>query len=214
MDDLPGGMKYSDQATIGLISMLEDEESPSQRSLAKRIGVALGLTNSLLKRCIRKGFIKVSQAPAKRYSYYVTPRGFSEKSRLVAEYLTTSLSFFRQAKEEYAQIFRDLETQGRKRVALYGIGELAEIAQLAAQESGVELMYVIQPGSNQEFLGDLDVVNSLDVLERENLDAVVVACAQTPQAAYDLLREQLGDRNIYAPSLLHISTGKYTEASS
>ena len=59
----------------------------TQRHLADRLGVALGLANSYLRRCARKGLIKITQAPDNRYLYYLTPQGFTEKTRLTARYL-------------------------------------------------------------------------------------------------------------------------------
>lgn len=207
-------IKLSDQATLGLLSVLETEETPTQRTLANRIGVALGLTNSLLKRCINKGLVKVSQAPTKRFRYYVTPKGFSEKSRLVAEYLTVSLSFFRQAKDEYGLIFKKLKLQGHKRFALYGLGELTEIAQIVAKENDIELVCVIQFGSNQNIFGSLKVKNSIDAKQLDLIDGVIITCANAPQNAYDLMSEHMDESKIYAPSLLHISHTKKNENSS
>jgi hypothetical protein len=59
------------------------------------LGIALGLVNAYLKRCAKAGLIKIKQAPSSRYSYYLTPKGFVEKSRLTATYLSQSMSFFR-----------------------------------------------------------------------------------------------------------------------
>ena len=47
---------------------------------------------------MKKGFVKAKAAPYKRYAYYLTPKGFNEKSRLVAQYLEVSLDFFRTAR--------------------------------------------------------------------------------------------------------------------
>src|SRR5436190_22361295 len=75
-----------------------DDGAQSQRRIAEELGIALGLVNAYLKRCVKKGFVKVSQAPARRYAYYLTPNGFAEKSRLTVQYLSDSFAFFRQAK--------------------------------------------------------------------------------------------------------------------
>jgi len=79
--------------TLELLEAIEARSDVTQRHLADRLGVALGLANSYLKRCARKGLIKVHQAPANRYLYYLTPQGFAEKARLTGEYLTSSLDF-------------------------------------------------------------------------------------------------------------------------
>src|SRR4030081_2194889 len=85
---------------LGLLESVERGGAQSQRRLASERGVALGLVNAYLKRCITKGLVKVSGAPARRYAYYLTPHGFTEKSRLTGEYLSASLLLFRQAKKD------------------------------------------------------------------------------------------------------------------
>lgn len=206
-DDMRDGLKLADRATLSLLSVLEDDGHETQRGLAVRIGVALGLTNSLLKRAVHKGLVKVKDVPAKRLAYYVTPKGFSEKSRLVAEYLTSSLTFFRQAREEYTELYTQAQGRGHQRIALYGVGELAEIAILSAQEAQVELSGMVHTGSNQATFSGLPVFNSLDAALADHVDAVVITTADNPQAAYDHLVAQLGAERVFAAPMLHISRG-------
>jgi DNA-binding MarR family transcriptional regulator len=78
--------------TLELLEAIEEKSDVTQRRLARELGVALGLANSYLKRCERKGLVKIHKAPANRYLYYLTPKGFAEKSRLTAEYLSASFS--------------------------------------------------------------------------------------------------------------------------
>jgi hypothetical protein len=206
-DNLPDGLKLSDQATLGLLSALEYEQSITQRGLATRIGVALGLTNSLLKRAVHKGLVKVRQAPAKRFVYYVTPKGFGEKSRLVAKYLSSSLSFFRQVKDEYGQVFEIIKSRGIERVVLYGTGELAEIAVLAAHEQGIEVQYIVQKGSNLEQFCGYPVRHNLNDLPDDSIEAVVITSIDESQSVYDKLRAEVSDLIIYSAPLLHITRG-------
>jgi hypothetical protein len=203
--DVNQGLTLSDRATLGLLSALEDKKPVTQRSLAVRIGVALGLTNSLLKRAARKGLVKVGEAPAKQYAYYVTPKGFGEKSRLVAEYLSSSLTFFRKARGEFADVHRDALNRGHKRIALYGVGELAEIAFLSAQEVGVELYCIVQPGSNAPVFTGLPVYSSVESALYENVDAIIIASRENPQATYDQLCDHFGSHQIFSVPLLHVT---------
>ncbi len=53
--------------------------SVTQRNLAKKLGIALGLTNLYLKRLARKGYIKLKTVPPKRIKYYLTLKGFHIK---------------------------------------------------------------------------------------------------------------------------------------
>src|ERR1700747_838180 len=122
-----------DRIVLNLLNSVDDG-AQSQRRIAEDLGIALGLVNAYLKRCVKKGLVKVSQAPARRYAYYLTPQGFAEKSRLTVEYLTSSFSFFRQARADCARTLAMAHDKGWSRIALAGISDLAEIAVICAFE--------------------------------------------------------------------------------
>src|SRR6202047_1033273 len=105
---------------LGLLESVERDGAQSQRKLASDLGIALGLVNAYLKRCVKKGLLKIGQAPARRYAYYLTPHGFAEKSRLTVEYLSDSFSFFRQARTDCAQVFAVARGRGFERVVIAG----------------------------------------------------------------------------------------------
>ena len=122
--------------------------------LADRDLGALGLVNAYLKRCIKKGLVKVREAPARRYAYYLTPQGFAEKSRLTVEYLSHSFGFFRQAKTDCSALFRLAKARGVTTVVLVGQSDLAEIAALCALEQGIKIIGVVQEQPvNDRFIG-------------------------------------------------------------
>ena len=124
--------------TLGVLSVIERDSEVTQRSISGELGIALGLANAYVRRCARKGWIKVSQVPLNRYAYYLTPKGFAEKGRLTAEYLAVSLNFFRNARQECAGLLADCVQRDWTRLALAGVGELAEIAILSATETRAE----------------------------------------------------------------------------
>jgi DNA-binding MarR family transcriptional regulator len=189
--------------TLELLSSVETVEHMSQRRLALRLGVAVGLANSYLKRCVRKGLVKMTKAPARRYAYYLTPKGFSEKSRLTTEYLSHSFEFFRNAQSECRRTLRAAEARGWRRIALSGTGELAEIATLAAREIDIELVAILAPGRNEREIAGLPVVASLDDIPA--LDAVLITDIQNPQTTFDALRAKFDPARLLTPTLLHIT---------
>ena len=105
------------QIVLGLLNSIERDSTITQRRLAGDLGIALGLANSYLRRCVRKGLIKMSQVPLNRYSYYLTPQGFAEKSRLTAEYLAVSFNFFRRARNDCAELFEQCAARATARCA-------------------------------------------------------------------------------------------------
>jgi DNA-binding MarR family transcriptional regulator len=190
------------QITLGMLNAVEENAVLTQRSLARGLGIALGLANAYLKRCVTKGYIKVTQAPANRYAYYLTPKGFAEKSRLTTQYLTNSFDFFRLARNQCDALFAECEAQGWTRIALCGAGELAEIAILCADSHAVQLIGLIAMDGGPG-VGKLPLVGDLAALSEP--DAVVITDQRTPQRSYERMVTRLPRDRVLAPRLLNIS---------
>jgi DNA-binding MarR family transcriptional regulator len=196
---------------LGLLQSVERDGGQSQRRLAAELGIALGLVNAYLKRCIKKGLVKVSEAPARRYAYYLTPHGFAEKSRLTVEYLGFSFSFFRQARAECAEIFAYARNCGFQRVAVAGASDLAEIARICALESGVEIVAMVDPHVTSATFVGVPVVASFAAIEGA-FDAVVVTDLGAPQATFEAAAAIVGPDKVLAPRLLGIRLRPVREA--
>ena len=192
--------KSSIRTEIELLSALEKGEIISQMRLSKRIAVSVGLVNALLKQAVRKGFVKTREAPAKRFAYYLTPKGFSEKSRLVAEYLETSLDFFRIARGQYEIAFQRLKQSGASDIALAGVGELAEIALLAANECGLEPKVIYDCQANLDNFHTIPVVR--DITKLSDFDAIILTDSKHPQKIYDECTLKLDHNRVISPSFL------------
>jgi len=142
-----------DSLTLEILENIEKQDNLTQRHLANSLGVALGLANSYMKRCVRKGLIKVHQAPANRFLYYLTPKGFTEKSRLTAAYLSYSFNFYRDTSQSLSEIFIICEQRGHTKILLCGASELAEIASIRAHDHNLKIIGIYDPGSErQDFL--------------------------------------------------------------
>jgi len=185
-----------------MLNAVEENAVLTQRSLARGLGIALGLANAYLKRCVTKGYIKVTQAPANRYAYYLTPKGFAEKSRLTTQYLTNSFDFFRLARNQCDALFAECEVKGWIRIALCGAGELAEIAILCADGHAVQLIGLIATDGGPG-VGKLPLVGDLAALSEP--DAVLITDQRTPQRSYDRMVTRLPRDRVLAPRLLNIS---------
>lgn len=203
----PKSSESHDAATmVALLAAVSDSDQHTQRSLAGRLDVALGLANALLKRCVSKGLIKIQNAPARRYAYYLTPKGFAEKSRLVAEYLESSLNFFRHARGQYEELFVGLAARGITKVAIAGSGELAEIAMLSASATGITVQAVIAPGRNAPDFHGHPIVSDLAAALARGAIAVVIADSSAPQAVYDRICAAIPVDRVLAPRLLHVTS--------
>jgi len=195
-----------EKITLNLLNAVQRDSSVTQRTVAEELGVALGLVNAYLKRCVKKGYIKIRQVPANRYAYYLTPEGFAEKSRLTAEYLSHSFTFFRNARRECSEILQTCERNGWKRIAVAGKSDLAEIAILCANELPVTIVGIIDDSADcTAFLG-YPLAKRLD--ELKGVDAVLVADLTAPQKIFENLAREIPRKKILCPSILGVSRVK------
>jgi DNA-binding MarR family transcriptional regulator len=182
-----------------------DEGAQSQRRIAEDLGIALGLVNAYLKRCVKKGLVKVSEAPARRYAYYLTPQGFAEKSRLTVEYLSASFSFFRQARADCTQTFALAKERNFQNLILCGKSDLAEIAILSAVDCGIAIAAVVDPNANaHQFVGK-PLVSGYDKLDA-SFDAVMITDVVDARRTFDEAVKIHGAHRVLAPKLLGLPT--------
>ena len=201
MDRLLDTEHENERIVLGLLNSVEHDGDRSQRHIAAELGIALGLVNAYLKRCVKKGLVKVHDAPARRYAYYLTPQGFAEKSRLTVQYLSHSFSFFRLAKSECAQAFATAKANGFDRLVLAGKSDLAEIAILCAVEAAVKIVAIVDPRSDDAQFVGIDVVRSYADMKKE-FDAVIVTDVSRAKLSFDAAVEACGAERVLAPALL------------
>jgi DNA-binding MarR family transcriptional regulator len=189
-----------DRIVLNLLNSVDDG-AQSQRRIAEDLGIALGLVNAYLKRCIKKGLVKVRQAPARRYAYYLTPQGFAEKSRLTVEYLSYSFSFFREAKADCARAFALAKERNFHDLVLCGKSDLAEIAILTAVDSGISILAIVDSVADETLFVGKPVVNSYDQLATP-FDAVMITDVAGAHRAFDGAIARFGADRVLAPQLL------------
>ncbi len=136
-----------------LLSELESGEQISQREIASRLGIAVGLVNAYLKTLTIKGFVQVKAFPRNRYAYLLTPSGFAEKSRLAYQQVTYFNKLFRIARADSRHLFKQLSAEGVESVAFCGVDEFTEIVYLSLQEARLKLDGVFDNNRTEPFFG-------------------------------------------------------------
>lgn len=193
----------SSRIMLGLLDAVEQDRAQSQRHLSAELGIALGLVNAYLKRCVNKGLVKVRQAPARRYAYYITPQGFAEKSRLTLEYLSYSFGIFRQAKHDFTELLRSAKSRGVTKIILVGKSDLAEIAALCAMEQAIVIVGMVQAGdAPDQFIG-LPVFPDFESVT-EAFDSVLITDMLNARAACDDAVARFGSESVLVPDLLRV----------
>lgn len=136
--------------SLRLLEEISTGDELTQRDLSDRAGMALGLVNTYLKNLVAKGHVKISAIPPKRFKYYLTPKGFVEKSRLTYHLLQNYTRIFREARRDFSALFQDLHAAGVRRVYFAGVDEVAEIAYLSLQEVDIEFLGAVDSGRRGE----------------------------------------------------------------
>ena len=164
---------------LKLLEAVEQDSRVTQRGLAGRLGIALGLTNIYLKRLVRKGYIKCVNVQSNRITYLITPRGIAEKARLTYEFMDYSLHLYGEVRQHLREALAECAAADR-RVAIFGRGEAAELAYLSLREFGLEPVAIF------------DEQNGSAAAESPNgsrvfLGMPVRPIAEHSQVAYDLM---------------------------
>jgi len=195
--------RYSEDAlTLEILEAINERSNITQRRIASQIGVALGLTNSYLSRCVRKGLVKVKQAPANRYAYYLTPKGFAEKSRLTGEYLSESFRLYRRASESYDRLLAGCQGP----LGLFGVSEMTEIAAVRAIERSIPIVAVCDPSTKLKTFLHFPIVN-------RTVDAPVVkvwalTVLEDAPATYRKLTGFVDAQSVLVPDILGLRTDR------
>lgn len=172
---------------LHLLTEIEKSPSFTQRGLASELGIALGLMNQYLKNCVTKGWLRTFQISPKRITYFLTPEGFKEKSWMVNQYLTRSLTFFRDARKQCEEVFAQCKAKNWLKIALVGEGDLADIAKLVTYDIGIQVETV-------------SAERNLNVY-----DAVLITDIINPQKTYNDIKDRIKSHQLLTLKLLHIS---------
>jgi DNA-binding MarR family transcriptional regulator len=166
-------MDNKDIRTLKILEEIEKDKTPSQRYLASKLNISLGLVNSFIKRLAQKGLFKIRNIPKNRVKYILTPKGAAEKTRLTYQYIQYSFQFYKSAREKLRNLFYDLAKKGTKKIVFYGTGDLAEIAYISLQEVPIELVAVIDDNKAGDIFMDF-VISGTDYLSTIYFDKIII----------------------------------------
>jgi DNA-binding MarR family transcriptional regulator len=174
-------METQDLRTLKILEEIDNDHTPSQRELAQKLDISLGLVNSFIKRLVNKGYFKVTHIPKNRVRYLLTPKGAAEKTRLTYAYIHYSFEFYRRSRQKLHELFNDFSAQGVHRIIFYGMSDLAEIAYLSLQETSIKLMAVVDNDKiGDKFLGGI-VVQGLAELKSLPFDRILITAIESEE---------------------------------
>ncbi|MFC1567482.1 winged helix-turn-helix transcriptional regulator [Thermodesulfobacteriota bacterium] len=170
-------MELKDLRTLKILEEIEKDYAPSQRELASELNVSLGLVNSFIKRLVKKGYFKITNIPANRVKYILTPKGAAEKTRLTYIYIRYSYKFYKEARQKLSKQFKDLESQGVRSIVFYGANDLAEIAYISLQETSIDIAAVVDDEKiGEKCLGG--VIKDPSILDSLSYDRILITSVE------------------------------------
>jgi DNA-binding MarR family transcriptional regulator len=146
-------MNIEARRNLQTLEAIANDAHITQRTLAGKLGIALGLTNIYLRRLVRKGYVKCVNVRSNRLRYLLTPTGIAEQTRLTYEFMDYSLVLYKQVRRHLRSVLEPAVLENRRRIAVYGTGEAAELAYLSIAELGLELVGVFDADEQEAFLG-------------------------------------------------------------
>lgn len=186
-------MDLEAQRNLQTLEAIANDAQITQRTLAGKLGIALGLTNIYVRRLVRKGYVKCVNVQSNRLRYLLTPTGMSEKARLTYEFMEYSLQLYGQVRQHLRAVLEPAVRTNRRRIAIYGTGEAAELAYLSMTELGLELAAVFASENGGRFLGQH--VRAIDTHREAVYDLLLVATLDRSDAIVEALVRAGVDRD-------------------
>ncbi|MEW6570842.1 MAG: winged helix-turn-helix transcriptional regulator [Nitrospirota bacterium] len=182
--------------TLKILNEISDNGSMTQRDLSSKLGIALGLVNSYIKNLIAKGYITVKSIPPRRYAYYLTPKGFAEKTRLTIHLLQDYTRIFHDARSALKKLFNELQASGAKKVVFAGADEVAEIAYISLHETDLELAGIVDDEkAGKKFFG-IDIRPLKDINSMIHDSIVITSFVKRQKIYKELLEHEIPGEDI------------------
>lgn len=196
MNNGKGQNENDSYKSLLLLEELSKGNVVTQRDLSKSLGIALGLINSYLKNLVTKGYITVTAIPKKRYKYYLTPKGFTEKTRLTYHHLQNFTNLYKTARRDFQELFHVLEKDGVKDLIFCGVDEVAEIAYLSLKEVNIRLIAIMDDEKAGEKFFEYDVL-SLNRIDEQLREPIVITKFHDEGMYQRLINIGIGSEKIY-----------------
>jgi DNA-binding MarR family transcriptional regulator len=152
---------------FAVIREISNNHRPTQRHIAKKVGISLGLTNLIIKRLIKKGYLKIKTVPPRTIEYMLTPKGFTEKAKKSYHFTLRTINLIKTIKENIQKIIEEEYKKGAREFTISGNGELTTIAQIAFETLELKDIKLSRTESNSSKKPVCNIFVTLNGLERK-----------------------------------------------
>lgn len=128
-----------DLATLQVISeTLNEDPQASQRTLAKKANVSLGMMNAILGRFAERGWIMLTNVNGRKLAYAVTADGIAELAKRGKSFALRTFKLANVYSETFCKKFMEAKAAGKTKVVLYGDSYIKFIIKYACNEVGLD----------------------------------------------------------------------------
>ncbi len=163
---------------FAIIKEISQNFSIDQREISHNTGLSLGLTNLIIKRLIKKGFIKVKQLNGRKINYILTSKGFKEKVKKSYNYTIKTIKLFKEIKIKIQELILNFQKQGIKKFIIIGNNELTDLTEFAFET------FPDVKNFKYYFIRDVHLINKLKKEEK-----VVIFYTETKDSINKLKQE-------------------------
>ena len=136
-----------------ILQSLENGEQTSQRQLSSQLGINVASINFALKKLTKRGFVKMLGVNPRRMQYILTPKGIAEKTQLAYKFFDRNFHFYKAVRKDVEDKIGSIPFNDKKRVALYGVTDLMELAYLVIQDKELELVAIVDDEAKIRIFG-------------------------------------------------------------
>jgi len=183
---------------LRLLEELEKNPIVSQRELSHKFDIALGVTNACLKRMARKGLIRIRGFNHRKIGYYLTPKGFAEKTKLTLHLISWTVQHYSSLKNFIVERFLEMQNNGIERVVFYGVSDEMEVAYITLQGVKLKLVGIVE--DEERFRPQIIFGYELEPLSRIqelNPDGVLITSLEKCEEKKQRLRTFLDEKQVY-----------------
>lgn len=181
---------------LNLLQELEKNPIISQRELSHKFGIALGVTNACLRRMARRGWIRIMSLDHRKIGYYLTPKGFAEKTKLSLHLISWTVQHYSVLKGIIGKKFLEMQNDGIERVVFYGVSDEMEVAYVTIQKTNMELVGIVEDKENWKPIKVFGFeLKKLDEIVEMNPNAVfITSLRETTESTLEWLENLIGPK--------------------
>ena len=184
-----------------ILQAIASSDRVTQRSLSGDLGVALGLTNLLIRRLVAKGYVKMAGIGTRHVRYFMTPAGWEALANATRLSLENTVHLYTQTREQIRASLSDVSARceadaaGLKRMVFYGAGDVAEIAYVSLQSTDLTLVGVVDDRRRGRFFNV--TIYDPDRLTADRLDGVAYSYIIVASIRHtDAIRARIAARGV------------------